>query len=213
MIAEFQIPTPVSVQHACQQYDEQHQLAESALEELFRLFPKNDNLNHVLLKVVAVNTLYHTCIFDLEEVARHIYAHSLAIDAALSSADPAAIDLIARLKVRSRTHNFYSFATKYANCHQPQAYPIYDSRIDVYLWNLQLRNRFSTFQHSDLCNYEKFVDVMTAFRSFHGLKGITFKQIDKFLHLQTEPASHAQNENSSSGPGSFDFFPEEEQAL
>lgn len=212
MIAELQIPTQESIQHACKQYDEQHQLAESALEELFRLFPKNDNLNHVLLKVVAVNALYHTCIFDLEEVARHIYGHSLAVDAALSSADPEAIDLIARLKVRSRTHNFYSFATKYANCHQPAAFPIYDSRIDAYLWSLQLRNRFAAFQHSDLCNYAKFVEIMTAFRNFHRIDKFTFKQIDKFLHVHTEPVKHPQDEEGRTGPGSFDFFPGEEQA-
>ena len=212
MIADFFIPTAETVQHACKLYDEKYHLAESTLEELFRLFPKNDNLNHVLLKVVAVNALYHTCIFDLEEVARHIHAHHLAVDAALSTADPAAIDLIARLMVRSRTHNFYSFATKYANCHQPQAYPIYDSRIDSYLWNLQLRNRFSTFQHSDLCNYARFMEIMTDFRGFHGLKGFSFRQIDKFLHQHTEPVRLTQDGDNNAGPGSFDFFPGEEQA-
>ena len=212
MIAELEIPTPQTVQHACSRYDEKHHLAESTLDELFRLFPKNDNLNHVLLKVVAVNALYHTCIFDLEEVARHIHAHHLAVDTALSTADPAAIDLIARLTVRSRSHNFYSFATKYANCHQPQAYPVYDSRIDAYLWSLQSANRFSTFQHSDLCHYAKFVEIMTDFRSFHGLEGFTFKQVDKFLHQHTEPVQHTHNEENRTGPGSFDFFPGEEQA-
>jgi hypothetical protein len=179
---------------------------------LFRLFPQNNDLKHVLLKVIAVNAVYHTCIFDLEEVARHIHAHHLAIDAALSTADPAAIDLIAHLKVRSRTHNFYSFATKYANCQQPQAYPIYDSRIDAYLWSLQLRNRFATFQHNDLCSYAKFIDIMTGFRKFHHLELFTFKQIDKFLHVHTEPVKHPQDEEGRTGPGSFDFFPGEDQA-
>jgi len=211
MIAELQIPTPKSVKLACARYDQRHQLAESVLEELFQLFPKNDDLNHVLLKVVAVNGLYHTCIYDLEEVARHIHEHHVAIDGALSSADPAAIDLIAHLKVRSRAHNFYSFATKFANCQQPQAFPIYDSRIDTYLWNLQLKNRFAGFQHTDLCHYSKFVEIMTAFRSFHHLEAFTFKQIDKFLHLHTEPVVFTEHEERQTGPGSFDFFPAEEQ--
>jgi hypothetical protein len=212
MIAELQIPTPESVKLACERFDQLHQLAESALQELFRLFPKNDDLNHVLLKVVAVNALYGTCIFDLEEVARHIHTHQAAVDSALSSADPAAINLIAHLKVRSRSHNFYSFATKYANCQQPQSFPIYDSRIDSYLWTLQQRNRFAAFQHNDLCNYGKFVEIMTAFRSFHHLEAFSFKQIDKFLHLHTEPVAVSGHDERQTGPGSFDFFPTEEQA-
>jgi hypothetical protein len=209
MIAD---PTPESVKLACERFDQLHQLAESTLQELFRLFPKNDDLNHVLLKVVAVNALYGTCIFDLEEVARHIHAHHAAIDSALSSGGPEAVDLIAHLKVRSRSHNFYSFATKYANCQQPQPFPIYDSRIDSYLWTLQQRNRFAAFQHNDLCNYAKFVEIMTTFRSFHHLEAFSFKMIDKFLHLHTEPVAVSGLDERQSGPGSFDFFPTEEQA-
>jgi hypothetical protein len=211
MTEALQLPTPESVQSACERFDQQHQLAESALQELFRLFPSNDDLNHVLLKVVAVNSLYGTCIFANEEVARHIHARHAEIDKALNAADPGVVDLIGHLKIQSRSHNFYSFATKYANCQQPQSYPIYDSRIDSYLWSLQQKNHFATFQHNDLCSYARFVEIMTAFRGFHHLGAFTFKQLDKFLHQHTEPVPQLVRDDRQTGPGAFDFFPEEDQ--
>ncbi len=212
MSEALQQPTPESVQSACERFDQQHQLAESAVQELFRLFPSNHDLNHVLLKVVTVNSLYGTCIFAHEEVARHIHEHHAQIDKALNNGDPEAINLLGRLKIQSKSHNFYSFATKYANCQQPQFYPIYDSRIDSYLWSLQQKNHFATFQHNDLCSYARFVEVMTAFRSFHHLGEFTFKQLDKFLHMHTEPVPQVIRDDRQAGPGAFDFFPEEDQA-
>jgi hypothetical protein len=53
---------------------------------------------------------------------------------------------------------------------------------------------------------------MTEFRSFHGLKAFSFKEIDKFLYLEGAPHAPAPAEVQPSGPGAFDYYPAEELA-
>ena len=85
MNAILQTPTADTVKAACERFDRENELIEQTLSELFQQYPRNDDLRHVLLKVVAVNALYHTCIYALDTVARHIYAHGAEIDAALAA--------------------------------------------------------------------------------------------------------------------------------
>ena len=64
MNATLSIPTAALITAACQEFDREHALAEETLRELFDQFPQNDDLRHVLLKVVAVNSLcphLHSC--------------------------------------------------------------------------------------------------------------------------------------------------------
>jgi hypothetical protein len=53
---------------ACKKFDEQNGVMEQALTELFGRFPRNDTNSHVLLKVAALNALYHANILALEDV-------------------------------------------------------------------------------------------------------------------------------------------------
>ncbi len=212
MTSDIQAPTPDTVNEAIRRYDEQHQLRESALETLFRLFPLNSDIDQVVIKIVAVNSLCGTCIFAIEDVARNIHRQHMALDAALALGDPSAVDLIARIRLDGKDHNFYSFATKYANCQQPDMYPVYDSRIDAYLWSLQQKTHFASYQHNDLCSYPKFAEIMKEFRKVHRLEEFSYKQIDKFLHQYSEPVVRSVSEDRQDGPGAFDFFPATEQA-
>ena len=143
MNAMLQTPTADTVRTACERFDRENELIEQTLSELFQQYPRNDDLRHVLLKVVAVNALYHTCIYALDTVARHIYAHGAEIDAALAAGSHEIVDKIAKVRVQGKVHNFFSFATKYCSWHQPEKYPIYDSRVDSYLWNLQQQSAFA----------------------------------------------------------------------
>jgi hypothetical protein len=45
---------------------------------------------------------------------------------------------------------------------------------------------FSAFDHQDLWIYEKFVDIVAAFRNRYELNRFTFRDIDKFLWLTGE---------------------------
>jgi len=209
-----QTPTPESVKAACERFDRENQAAEQALEELFQQYPRNTDLRHVLLKVVAVNALYHTCIYALDTVARHIHAHAEEIDAAMQSGSLEIVDKIAKVKVKGKIHCFFAFATKYCSWHQPDKYPIYDSRVDAYLWALQQKSSFAPeFIHPHLWDYPRFHSIVLAFRSFHGLDSFTFKEIDKFLYLQGEPRVQAIPDEPQPGVGAFDFFPAQEMLL
>ena len=163
-----------------------------------------------MLKVTVVNSLYHTCIFALDAVARHIHTHHEEIDSALHAGSPEIVDKIAKIKVNGKTHNFFSFASKYASWHNSNAYPIYDSHVDNYLWTLQKQSPFTGFLHPELWEYPKFHRIVTAFRDFHSLNAFTFKDIDKFLYYEGAPPPKAQQEEIQTGPGAFDFFPAQE---
>jgi hypothetical protein len=211
MHAILQAPTPESVKAACQRFDRENELIEQTLGELFQQYPRNDDLRHVFLKVVAINSLYHTCIYALDTVARHIHSHAQEIDAGLDAGSHQIVDTIAQVRVEGKRHNFFSFATKYCSWHQPEKYPIYDSRIDRYLWTLQQQNSFATaFTHPHLWDYPKYHRIVVTFRDSHGLGEFTFKEIDKFLYLQSERPSIPVPDEPQPGVGAFDFFPAQE---
>jgi hypothetical protein len=195
---------------ACEKFDRENSLSEHSLEELVRQFPRNNDIRHVLLKVVAVNSLEHTHIFAVDAVARHIQADIEDIDKALAAGSPEVVGKIAKLAIHGKKYNLYSFATKYCSLHNPDAYPVYDLRVDHYLCQLQAQHPFAAFHHAELSDYPRFVGIMTDFRDFHGLGAFSFKKIAKFLHVQGEPPTPPIQEESQTGPGAFDFFPAQE---
>jgi hypothetical protein len=144
----------------------------------------------VLLKVVMLNATYSTMIraYSTEaptfyDVARHIV--SLKIDQALGEGDAGVVERIAVLKTDdNRERRNYSFATKYCNWHRPNSYPIYDSRVDTYLWELNKKKSFYIFHRQNLYyDYPKFKEIVMAFRTHFGLDDFNFKEIDKFLYV------------------------------
>ena len=189
MEATLTAPNAELVRKACDEFDRENEVMEKALAELFAAHPANDNASHVLLKVAALNSLYATRILAVLKLASHITAQGAALDAALSSGSPEAVDAIAHVSNEDKDLTFYSFASKYCNWHRPNLYPIYDSRVDKYLWALKKRGLFQTeafSQRQDLYSYPRFCLIVTAFREQFGLGSFTFKEIDKFLWSQGE---------------------------
>jgi hypothetical protein len=184
-------PTIENVRLACEQFDGWKDNPDPALSILFEHFPYNSHVDHVLLKVIALNSTYTTLIRafsnktpSIYDVARHIVSRN--IDEALESGNIDIVELIAKVKTDDgRKMRNYSFATKYCNWHRPHLFPIYDSRVDEYLWRLQKREIFFAFDRQDLrYNYRKFKDVVTAFRERFGLHEFSYKLIDKFLYVE-----------------------------
>ena len=203
-------PSAERVRAACEKFDRENDLTERSLEELVRQYPHNTDPRHILLKVVAVNALHHTHIFAVDSVARHIHADIENIDKAMASGSPEVIHQIAKVAIQGKKYNLYSFATKYCSLHNPQAYPVYDLRVDHYLCRLQAQHPFATFHHAELCDYGKFVAIMTAFRDFYHLGAFGFQAVGKFIHLQGEPPTLPLQEEREVGSGAFDFFPTQE---
>jgi hypothetical protein len=99
---ELRTPTAALVRAACEDFDRDNPVIEPALKELFSQYPYNNDIRHVLLKVVALNALYSTQIPiysqkipNALDVAQHIYQKALDIDSALAAGLPGIIETIA----------------------------------------------------------------------------------------------------------------------
>jgi hypothetical protein len=189
MEATLTVPDADLVGEASKQFARENGVTEKALAELFAAYPANDNPSHILLKVVALNSLYSTRILAVLKLAHYIADLGARLDAALAAGAQEAVTLIAPAGNGDSDLTFYTFATKYCNWHQPNFYPIYDSRVDKYLWALKKQGNFKCEAFSDrqdLHQYPQFCAVMKAFREQFGLGSFSFKQIDEFLWSQGE---------------------------
>jgi len=170
--------------------------SDPALFKLFAQYPENTNPSQVLLKVVTLNSLYSTLIrvnsqylpTDLKyaptayDVARHIV--KLKIDVELSRGDEAVVESIANVKVAGRNHYYYSFATKYCSFHRPESYPIFDSRVKEYLWQLRSEGGLRRFQQQALWSYTELKRIIDELLDQYGLRDFSYKQIDAFLYIE-----------------------------
>ena len=155
---------------------ENYSLQESALDKLFvTLAPSNTQIEDILLKVSTLNDFYSTNIFSVFPVAKHIL--SLDIDTRLNQGDPTLVDTIKTVDGR----NHYSFATKYCSHHNPLEYPIYDSYVDKILRYFRDTDGFCSFESDDLKQYDKFKQIILAFRTYYELEQYTLKEIDQYL--------------------------------
>jgi hypothetical protein len=179
-------PTADFVTAACKEFDQQNLTTEQALKELFSRYPGNSDHPQVLLKVVALNRLYSTQIFAVHDVARHIHQQARDVDSALANGSPEIVDRIARvtLSINGKVKNNYSFATKYCSWHSHSSYPIFDSRVETYLWSLRKQDPTLFDANAHLRDYATFLRVMTTLRDRFGLGAFTFKEIDKFIWLE-----------------------------
>lgn len=162
---------------------ENYTLQESALEKLFfRTYPKNIDIDDVLIKVSSLNDFYSTNIFSPYTVAKHII--NLNIDERLDSEDITLVNDIAKMHMdNGSVKNFYSFATKYCSHHKPLTFPIYDSYVDKVLRYFRDRDNFSKFKTLELKDYSVFKEILVQFREFYDLEEYSLKDIDKYLWL------------------------------
>jgi len=177
-----QMPTPELVRHYVCKFDEGRDgLVDKALLELFRTFPENVRLDHILFKVLGLNSLNSTGNIAVTPVAKHI--QSLNIDARLAQCDPTLVNEIALTPIKvGKTGRFYVFATKYCSWHVPDAYPMFDGIVGKLISEYQRIDKFAFFWKHDLTNdYLKFKQIVEVFREQYGLNEFSFKDLDKFL--------------------------------
>lgn len=161
---------------------EKYTFQEASLALLFQQFcPRSDEIAHVLLKVSALNDFYSTNIYDTHTVARHIV--KIQATDRIASGDAMVVNQMARVSVGRKERNFYSFASKYCNHHNPEAFPIYDSYVEKMLLHFQKRDRFTKFIKAELKQYNRFVEVICAFRQHYALSQFSLRQIDIYLWL------------------------------
>ncbi|HUH62435.1 MAG TPA: hypothetical protein VLZ50_05530 [Terracidiphilus sp.] len=187
-------PTVDNVRKAGAEFDSWKDNPDPALAILFAQYPANTCFDHVLLKVVVVNSTYGTQIHavsskkpTLYDVARHIVSRN--IDDALQAGSVDVVDRIADVSADGKHEYLYSFASKYCNWQRPDCYPIYDARVVKYLCALRSHEAnqpggFRQFETKELWSYPTFKQVVADFREHFHLQEFSFKEIDKFLYVE-----------------------------
>lgn len=161
---------------------ENYKLQEGSLSLLFsELCPKNIKIEHILLKVSALNDFYSTNIFDTYSVAKHILQKN--VDANLKANNYSLVNDIAKVSIKGKVKNFYSFASKYCSHHKPECFPIYDSFVEKMLLYYKSVDEFDAFQKHDLKTYKRFIEIIRNFQSFYKLNKFSLREIDIFLWL------------------------------
>jgi hypothetical protein len=176
------LPTPTVelVQTECDAFDQDYPVVEESLNLLWSAFPHNTEPSQVFLKVLVLNQLYSTRVdvVDIELLARHIAG--LSIDPLLDQGALEAVRLITNCPGLKK--KYLSFASKYCSRHRPEIYPIWDGNARACLWAYKKQDLFAPFHNYDLWNYEKFLELVIAFRTKYSLTCFTLRQLDKFLY-------------------------------
>lgn len=152
---------------------------EKASKKLFALYPNNNDISEVLLKVNILNDFYSTNIFNTYKVAEYIV--SLNIDKKLKIKDLSVVNDIADKTKNGINRNIYSFATKYCVHHLGNEFPIFDSYVAKILIYLNKQDKFFKFSYEDCRDYKKFYSILNVFREFYQLNNFTLRQIDIYL--------------------------------
>lgn len=159
---------------------ENYVLQENSLNKLFyKTYPKNTDIDDILIKASSLNDFYSTNIFSIFNVAKHI--KELNIDERLANKDETLVNELAKVKINDKEKNFYSFATKYCSHHFPTIYPIYDYYVEKVLLYFRDKDHFLDFKKSDLKKYDLFKNILISFRNYYGLNEYNLKDIDRYL--------------------------------
>lgn len=154
-----------------------------ALDLLIKRFPKNKILPEIYLKVLVLNDLYSTNIYDSFKMAEGI--SKLNLDLAIENKELNIVNKIAKkhnIKTKKgESWNFYSFATKYCSWHQKNIYPIFDSYVEKALISYKKSHKFASFKNNELKVYRKFTKIITAFKKYFELEEFELRDIDYFL--------------------------------
>jgi hypothetical protein len=144
-------------------------------------FKLNNSIEHVLIKVSALNDFYATRILDTFSIAKHVF--ELQIDDHLNKCDLGLVDKIRHVRRNEKSVDLYSFASKYCSLHRPDQYPMWDSYVDRMLRAYRRKHNFSPFVNSDLKNYRRFIVILKEFQSYYQLEELNMREIDVFLWL------------------------------
>lgn len=197
-----------------------YEAEERVLVAIFAGYPQFD-FAELMTRVTLLNQFYSTAISDIRSVVNHILEIS-NVEERLVAGDISVVDEIAKVSHRGKMWHHNSFASKFANFHNPTAFPIMD-RLVLDLFCRLRRNGFfqinTKFSHDGLRrNYPKYVEVYREFIKLSGMGNLTrsgrslnYKDVDNYLWAslkissldanstlaQTAPTAYAQVTNNA----------------
>ena len=164
-----------------------HDTALTLLYKNSQPFTPNNRFETVLLKVSTLNDFFSTVIFDTFTVSKHISAIP-DLDRRLAGGDLSVVEDIRHVihtlsNGTSKMRDYYSFATKFCNWHNGDAFPIYDSYVAAVLNALKINNKglFKFKKAEDLKNYADLKDALDTVRNGFGLQSLNYTQLDRYL--------------------------------
>lgn len=163
---------------------------ERVLVAIFADYPQFD-FAELMTRVTLLNQFYSTAISDIRSVVNHILEVPNVEDR-LVAGDISVVDEIAKVSHRGKVWHHNSFASKFANFHNPDAFPIMDSLVLDLFCRLRRKGFFQTntkFSHDGLRkDYAKYVEVYREFITLSGMDKLThngqplnYKAVDNYL--------------------------------
>lgn len=149
------------------------------LKAYFAEHPENTDPAVIKEKLNVYASCYRKPAFRTEEAAEQIA--SLCIDEKLSGGDEDAVKLLSVIRVDGKPKDFYSFATRYANAHCPQYFPVYDAKAAGALRFFRDEYEFYWFSPQELKNYGKYKKLLAIFRRKCAPGQFTADEISRWL--------------------------------
>jgi len=167
-------------------YDiERYQITDQSVKMLFERWPENASEAQVLIKVVVLNSLYNTALYDVHAMAEHIVKQR--VDPKFSRGDITVVGDIRKghgisSRKTDRERDFYSFATKYCHWHVPSSYVMYDTNLDIVLRELnKLLGFCSRLSYERLRQYPTLKEAIDSLAVIVGLTSLDYKELDQAL--------------------------------
>ena len=165
---------------------ENYRNQENALNKLFHeTYPKNNDINEILIKVATLNDFYSTHILNIFKVAEHI-KNIENLDDRLQKGDEKLVKEIAKVGLKKKGGKkiiFYSFATKFCSHHNDKDFAIYDRYVEKILMHFKKLDDFSKnfTKKEDLKEYSNFKSILfDDFRVYYKLD-CNLKELDRYL--------------------------------
>ena len=161
------------------------QVADQAVKMVFHRWPENTRQEQVLTKVVVLNSLYNTALYDVHAMAEHVV--NQRVDLKFSQRDPTVVgDIRKGHRIRrgktNKEWDFYSFATKYCHWHFRSNYVMYDTKLDRALRELnKLLGFCSRLSYERLRQYPTLKEAIDNLAATLTLTSWDYKTIDQAL--------------------------------
>ncbi len=167
-----------------------YEAEERVLVAIFAGYPRFD-FAELMTRVTLLNQFYSTAISDIRSVVNHILK-MVNVKERLVAGDISVVDEIAKVSHRGKVWHHNSFASKFANFHNPDAFPIIDSLVLDLFCRLRRKGFFqinTKFSHDGLRkDYAKYVEVYREFITLSGMDKLThngqplnYKAVDNYL--------------------------------
>jgi len=161
-----------------------YQVQEQIIDLLFKKKNLcNNDVNIVRTKAATINIFYSTHVQAISKISQAIV--NLNIDSRLSNGDITLVPDIAKAANVSR--RFCSFASKYCAAHNPDAFPIYDRLVRLYLAKVIAKGNLAGYMYNQttadtkLHDYRYYVEVYNAFMKQYKLTSLSYRQMDRYI--------------------------------